>query len=274
MRKRPHAGREDRLSGSEDEDIFSCEPGGGRAGVVPFEPLHGGSPEGRGLKRYILVAIFLDFLVPSRYIRLTSRHLVEEDFQNQASGARRKRKKGGKLMGNQEEVLSLMQKLQSLPDRYRVSDLLELFNDDAQYQVMDHSILTEKETIRQAFEYDAAANTELRFINLVPHRDGLTCQLIARNDRLEAMGIDEVFYTSCTISLREGRIQKFVATVEEKASRRIKQRVQTFVAWLAREHPAEFSRLCTPDGDLIYNAANGRECVPLIKEWWNTVQKG
>src|SRR5512143_3271190 len=158
-------------------------------------------------------------------------------------------------MNDEEEVLSLMRKLQALPDGYRVSDLLDLFNDDARYQIMDHSTLIGKETIRQAFEFDAAANTELRFINLVPHRDGLTCQLIARNDRLEAMGIDEVFYTSCTISLKEGRIQKFVATVEEKASRRIKQRVETFVAWLAREHPAEFSRLCTPEGDLIYNAA-------------------
>jgi hypothetical protein len=177
-------------------------------------------------------------------------------------------------MNNQRDVLSLMQRLQALPDRYRVSDLLDLFNDDAQFQVMDHSTLIGKETIRQAFEYDAAANTELRFINLLPRGDGLTCQLIARNDRLKAMGIDEVFYTSCTISLREGLIQKFVATVEEKASRRIKQRVQTFVAWLAREHPAEFSRLCTPQGDLIYNAPNGRECVPLIKEWWSGVQRG
>ena len=98
--------------------------------------------------------------------------------------------------------------------------------------------------------------------------------MIAQNDRLKAMGIDEVFYTSCTISLREGRIQKFVATVEAEASRRIKQRVQTFVAWLAREHPAEFSRLCTPEGDIIYNAANGRESVPLIKEWWSGVLRG
>lgn len=177
-------------------------------------------------------------------------------------------------MNDQGEVMSLMQKLQALPDRYRVSDLLDLFNDDAQYQIMDHSTLIGKEMIRQAFEYDAGANTELRFMNVLPHGDGLACQLIARNDRLKAMGLDEVFYTSCTISIKEGRIQKFVAMVEEKASRRIKQRVQAFVAWLAREHPAEFSRLCTPDGDLIYNASNGGECVPLIKEWWSGVKKG
>jgi len=177
-------------------------------------------------------------------------------------------------MNNQEDVLSLMQRLQALGDRYKVGDLLELFNDDAQFQVMDHSTLIGKESIRQVFEYDAAANTELRFINLLPHGDGLTCQMIARNDRLKAMGIDEVFYRSCTISLKEGRIQKFVATVEEKVSRRIKERVEAFVAWLAREHPAEFSRLCTPEGNLIYNAVNGQECVPLIKEWWSGVKKG
>ena len=177
-------------------------------------------------------------------------------------------------MNNQGDVLSLMERLQALTGRYRVNELLDLFNDDAQFQIMEHPTLIGKESIRQAFEFDAAANTELRFINMVPHRDGLTCQLIARNDRLEAMGIDEVFYTSCAISLKEGRIQKFAAAVEEEPSRRIKQRVQAFVAWLAREHPVEFSRLCTPNGNLIYNAANGRACVPLIREWWSGVKRG
>jgi hypothetical protein len=143
-----------------------------------------------------------------------------------------------------------------------------------QFQIVGHSTLVGKQEIKKAFEYDAAANTELRFINLVPYRDGLTCQLLAHNDRLRAMGIDEVLYTSCVISLKEGRIQKFVATVEAEASRRIKERVQAFVAWLARQHPAEFSRICTSDGDLIYSAETGRIGVPLIREWWGSVQKG
>ena len=39
-------------------------------------------------------------------------------------------------MDNQGDVLSLMQRLQTLPDRYKVSDLLDLFNNDAQFQIM------------------------------------------------------------------------------------------------------------------------------------------
>ncbi len=119
-------------------------------------------------------------------------------------------------MTGQGDFLSLMERLQALTGRYRVDELLDLFNDDAQFQIMEHPPLVGKESIRRAFEFDAAANTELRFINMVPHRDGLTCQLIARNDRLEAMGINEVIYTSCSISLKEGRIQKFAAAVEEE----------------------------------------------------------
>jgi len=177
-------------------------------------------------------------------------------------------------MNSRGDVLTLVQKLQTLSDRYRVSDFLDLFDEDAQFQIIGHSTLSGKETIRKVFEYDAAANTELRFVNFVPHHNALTCQLFARNDRLMAMGIDIVFYTSCIISLREGRIQQFVAIVEEETSRRIRQRLQSFVAWLAREHPAEFSRLCTPDGDLIYSAENGREAVRFIKEWWDGVLRG
>jgi len=177
-------------------------------------------------------------------------------------------------MDSQGDVLSLVQQLRALTDRYRVNDFLDLFNEDAQFQIIGHSTLNGKEKIRKVFEYDAAANTELRFSNFVPNRNALTCQLLARNDRLKAMGIDNVFYTSCIISLREGRIQQFVATLEEEASRRIRQRLQAFVAWLAREHPTEFSRLCSPDGDLIYSAENGREAVLLIKEWWNSILRG
>jgi hypothetical protein len=177
-------------------------------------------------------------------------------------------------MNSQGDVLSLAQRLQDLTDRYRVNDFLDLFNDDAQFQIVGHSTLSGKEKIRTVFEYDAAANTELRFINFVPHRDGLTCQLLSKNDRLKAMGIDEVFYTSCVISLKEGRIQKFVATVEGEAFRRIKQRLEAFVAWLARQHPDEFSILCTPEGSLIYSVENGRRGVSLMKEWWSSVQGG
>jgi len=177
-------------------------------------------------------------------------------------------------MDSQGDVLNLVAQLQALTNRYRVDDFLNLFNEDAQFQIVGHSTLNGKEKIRKVFEYDAAANTDLRFMNFVPHHDGLTCQLLARNDRLKAMGIDNVFYTSCIISLREGRIQQFVAIVEEETSRRIRQRLQAFVAWLAREHPAEFSRLCTPDGDLVYSAENGREGVLFFKEWWDGVLRG
>ncbi len=174
----------------------------------------------------------------------------------------------------ERDVLSLIKRLQALTDQYRVDDFLDLFNEDAQFQIVGHSILSGKGKIREVFEYDAGASTELRFINFVPHYNALTCQLFARNDRLKAMGIDNVFYTSCILSLKEGRIQQFVAIIEEETSRRIRQRLQAFVAWLARAHPAEFSRLCSPDGNLIYSAENGRESVLFIKEWWDGVLKG
>lgn len=177
-------------------------------------------------------------------------------------------------MINEGDILSVLKKLQNLGIPHRVDDLLDLFNDDAQFQIVGHSTLLGKQEIRNAFEYDAAANTELRFINFVPRQDGLTCQLVAQNDRLKAMGVDEVLYTSCMVSLKDGRIQRFVATVEGEASRRIKERMQAFVSWLARQHPAEFSRMCTPEGEVIYSAETGRLGIPFIREWWAGVKKG
>jgi hypothetical protein len=173
----------------------------------------------------------------------------------------------------QEDTLKLIQKLQNLKVPHMIDELLDLFNDDAQYQFVGHSNLVGKQEIRKVFEYDLAANAELRFINFVPHGHGVVCQLSARNDRLKAIGIDELFYTSCVITLEEGRIQKFIARAEEETSHRITQRIKAFIAWLAREHPAEFSMLCTPGGDLIINAENGRRGVPLMIEWWASVQR-
>jgi hypothetical protein len=177
-------------------------------------------------------------------------------------------------MNSQGDILGLVQRFQDLTNGHRVDDLLDLFNEDAQYRIVGYSNLVGKQEIKKTFEYDAAVNTELRFMNSVPCGERVSCQLLERNDRLKAIGIDELFYTSCIVSLKEGKIQKYTATIEEGASRKIRERVQAFVAWLARQHPVEFSRLFTPEGDFIYSAENGRQAVPLMKEWWSSIQKG
>ena len=176
-------------------------------------------------------------------------------------------------MISQGEMLSLVGRFQDLTDRHAVDDLMDLFDEDAQFQIVGYSNLVGKREVRKNFEYNAAVNTELRFINPVLYGDRVTCQLLERNDRLRAIGINELSYTSCVISLKEGRIQKFIATIEEGASRKIRERVQAFIAWIARQDPVEFSRLFTPEGDFRYSAENGRRAVPLMKEWWVSVQR-
>ena len=168
-------------------------------------------------------------------------------------------------MDSQGDVLSLVQQLRALTDRYRVNDFLDLFSEDAQFQIVGHSTLVGKEKISKVFEYDAAANTELRFSNFVPNRNGLTCQLIARNDRLKAMGIDNVFYTSCVILLKEGRIQQFVATIEEEGQSGSPDGLRfSFRRTKGHFAPAVINAHCESAEQFVADEPGERFCSPAV----------
>ena len=110
-------------------------------------------------------------------------------------------------------------------------------------------------------------NTNLQFINCKLKGDAVHCQILERNDRLNAIGVDLLKYASCIFSFKDGLIQSFAAEIPPDFVKHNERILKSFIPWLSENHPNEYSRMFMPDGRFIYNLENGRDVVPLLREW-------
>lgn len=170
-------------------------------------------------------------------------------------------------MNSQQDLVSLVQAFQEVANHHAVDTVMAMFADDAEFEIVGQFTLVGKQQIQAVFEYDAGVNTELQFINCTSEGDTVTCQVVERNDRLEAIGISKLQYTSCVLTFKDGLIQKFTFTPPAESARTIGEIWQAFLPWLAKNYPADYSKMITPAGRFIYNRENGERVVPMLKEW-------
>jgi len=170
-------------------------------------------------------------------------------------------------MNTQKDLVSLVKAFQDVANRHAVERVMAMFADDAEFEMVGLFTLVGKQQIRAIFEYDAGVNTELQFINCTSEGNTVTCQLVECNDRLEATGISKLHHTSCVLTFKDRLIKKFTATLPAESTQTIGEMWQAFLPWIAKNYPADYSRMFTPEGRFIYNRENGERVVPLLKEW-------
>ena len=79
----------------------------------------------------------------------------------------------------------------------------------------------EKKQIRNVFEYDAGVHTKLELLDIQIEEDTVKGKLVERNDRLVAIGFNKLNYPFCSLTFRNGRIQKFSAKADDEAIKEI-----------------------------------------------------
>ncbi len=176
-------------------------------------------------------------------------------------------------MSEHVNLLDRIRSFQEAVNRNEINQILAMFTDDAEFEFVGISQYSGKTQIKNIFEYDAGVNTELKFINCRSEDDIVHCQIIERNDRLEAMGISEHTMPSCTIVFRGDLIQNFSAKVSSEIVRYNIEVWEKFVPWCIENHPDEYSRIFSSEGKFIYNRENGRDVVPLLRKWREEQEK-
>lgn len=89
-----------------------------------------------------------------------------------------------------------------------------------------------------------------------------------RNDRLEAIGISILKYSSCIFTFKDGLIKSFAAEIPPDFVEYNSKILKKFIPWLTEKYPNEYARMFMPDGRFIYNYENGRDVVPLLRKWY------
>jgi len=92
-------------------------------------------------------------------------------------------------------------------------------------------------------------------------------QILERNDRLNAIGINELKYSSCTFVFADNLIQNFSAEIPPESVQYNSDVWQKFLPWFSENYPNEYSKMLTSEGRFIYNRENGAGVVPLLKKW-------
>ena len=162
---------------------------------------------------------------------------------------------------------NLVESFQEAVNRKEINNVMAMFTEDAEFELIGVSKYSGKEQIKNQFEYDAGVNGELKFTDFRSEENTVHCQCSERNDRLAAMGISELTFPSCTFVFREGLIQSFSAKVSPEMLQYNIEVWQKFVPWCKENHPDEYSIMFTSEGRFIYNRENGAGVVPLLRKW-------
>ncbi|HKJ33857.1 MAG TPA: nuclear transport factor 2 family protein [Balneolales bacterium] len=171
------------------------------------------------------------------------------------------------MMTENVNLQNLVESFQESVNRKDVDKVLTMFTEDAEFELVGISKYSGKEQIKNQFDYDAGVNGELKFTDFRSEENTVHCQLTERNDRLAAMGINELTFPSCTFVFQDGLIQSFSAKVSPEMVQHNTEVWQKFIPWCKENHPHEYSKMFTSEGRFIYNRENGAGVVLLLRKW-------
>jgi len=172
-------------------------------------------------------------------------------------------------MGN---LIDLVKIFQERINQHNVDEIMSMFTEDATFEIVGLSKFAGKQNVKNVFEYDVGVNTNLRFINCKSEGNAVHSQILERNDRLAAIGIDELKYSSCIFTFKNNLIQSFKAEIPPESVQYNAEIWKKFIPWLTKNYPDEYSRMFMSDRRFIYNRKNGSDVVQLLRKW-NEEQK-
>ena len=112
-----------------------------------------------------------------------------------------------------DDPRALVNTFQHIVNQHIVEKMMSMFTDDASFEIVGLSRFSKKQNIKNVFEYDVGVSTNLKFTNCKSDGNTVHCQILERNDRLKAIGIDEHQYSSCIFSFKNNLIKRFKAEI-------------------------------------------------------------
>jgi len=169
-------------------------------------------------------------------------------------------------------IFSCSQNLTQLTQHYptvyntrNVNDIVNLYADDAVFEVMGQFSLNGKDQIRGITKYDSVLNIKMSISNIETVRDSVFCNLSETNDWLQIAEIGEAHY-SVIFVFKDGLISKISASAKPETAKAFNNVLTTLMIW-AKENRSDLLNEMMPEGKFIYNAENAMKTLTLLTEW-------
>ena len=176
-------------------------------------------------------------------------------------------------MSVQQDLLSLVEAFEDAANRHAIDEIMAMFFDDAEFELVGLARLVGKNEIRPIFEYDEGVKGEIHLINRTAGTDTVSCQLVESNDRLQAAGLDKLLYPSRVLSFANKLIRSWRAVPDPEPARAFDKFWGAVRLWIAENYSADYARIFTPEGRFIRSRDNGERAVQLAREYRSNVAR-
>ena len=163
---------------------------------------------------------------------------------------------------------NLTQLTQNYPivyNTHNVNDIVNLYADDAVFEVMGQFSLNGKDQIRDITKYDSVLNINMSVSNIETVRDSVFCNLSETNDWLQIAEIGEAHY-SVIFVFKDGLISKIIASAKPETAKAFNNVLTPLMIW-AKENRSDLITEMMPEGKFIYDAENAMKTLNLLTEW-------
>ena len=163
---------------------------------------------------------------------------------------------------------NLTQLTQNYPivyNTHNVNDIVNLYADDAVFEVTGQFSLNGKDQIRGITKYDSVLNINMSVSNIETVRDSVFCNLSETNDWLQIAEIGEAHY-SVIFVFKDGLISKIIASAIPETAKAFNNVLTPLMIW-AKENRSDLLTEMMPEGKFIYNAENAMKTLFLLTEW-------
>jgi len=164
-----------------------------------------------------------------------------------------------------QNLTQLTQHYPTVYNTHNVNDIVNLYADDAVFEVMGQFSLNGKDQIRGITKYDSVLNIKMSISNIETVRDSVFCNLSETNDWLQIAEIGEAHY-SVIFVFKDGLISKISASAKPETAKAFNNVLTPLMIW-AKENRSDLLNDMMPEGKFIYNAENAMKTLTLLTEW-------
>lgn len=151
-------------------------------------------------------------------------------------------------------------------NHHDIDAVMSLYDDDTVFEIVDGDDIVGKSALRPFQEFYNALNSQWRFFDYVSEPGQISCKVTVQNDYFRILGVDELRYSSNTMTIRDGLITSVRVALSQESREQVRQAEEAFDAWVTKEKPEIVAKLA-PDGKFITSKDSALELMALLREW-------
>ncbi|MCB9422487.1 MAG: nuclear transport factor 2 family protein [Ardenticatenaceae bacterium] len=151
-------------------------------------------------------------------------------------------------------------------NRQDIEAIIALYSEDATFESVDNYVVEGKSALRQLVEYSLALNVKGKAFDYVSKPGQVTFKLIEQNGFFRTLGVDEIHYSSCTMTIHDGLIVSAKVELSQESMEQVEQAPAPFMAWATKENPETLANLMADDESRI-SKERALGWMALLHEW-------